>query len=142
MKIKHIVEQFQTVDFSEWEMVKNRNTQALWLRMSNSCLKAHIRRDSDDMFIVRLYRFVDIGDFSGINYRITITPEALELCTLVIGKDIPDESIHIMNFQELSTEDNFFQQSLVQDVGDLDCTDIQTLIHLNSVIIELSKGVI
>ena len=142
MEIKHIVEQFQTVDFSEWEMVKNRNKHALWLRRNNSCLKAYIRRDSDDMFVVRLYRFEDIGDFSGINFRTTITPEALELCTLVIGKDIADESIHIMNYHDLRTEDNFFQQSLVQDVGDLDCTNIQTLIHLNDMIIKLSEGLI
>ena len=142
MKIKHIVEQFQTVDFSEWEMVKNRNRHAIWIRKSNSCLKAYIRRDSDDLFVVRLYRLADIGDLSGINYRITITPEAIELSTLVIDKDIADDSIQVMNYNELITEDKFFQQSLVQDLGDLNCTNIQALIQLNDMIIKLTEGLI
>lgn len=140
MKIKDVVEEFAAQNFSEWEMVKNRNTKALWLRTENSCLKAHIRRDSDDMLIVRLYRLLDIGAFSGMNYRITIMPESIELCTLQIGKDIADESILIMNYHELETEDNFFQQSLVKDMGDLECSNIETLIHLNSLIIERSIG--
>lgn len=142
MKIKDIVEQFSTENFSEWEMVKNRNKQALWLRKENICLKVHIRRDSDDMFIVRLYRFLDKGDFSGVNYRITITPEAIEFCTLQIGKDLPDEIIHIMNHHELKTEENFFQQSLIQDMGDLEHTHIEQLIHLNKLVIDLSTGYI
>lgn len=140
MKIKNVVEDFASQNFAEWDMIKNRNTQALWFRKDNSCLKAHIRRDSDDMFIVRLYRFLDIGEFSGMNYRITIMPESIELSTLHIGKDISDESILIMNYHELVNEENFFQQSLVQNFGDLVCSNIKTLIHLNSLIISRSIG--
>lgn len=142
MKIKDLVEEFKTEDFSEWEMVRNRNTQALWLRRDNSCLKVHIRRDSDEQYYVRLYRFLDVGDFSGVNYRITITPEGLEFCTLQIGKDIADEEIRIEFHHNIASEESFFQQSLVQDMADLEYTNIADLIHLYQITIERSMGYI
>ena len=140
MKIKDVIEEFATEDFSEWGMVRNRNNQALWLRRNNSCLKVHVRRDSDDQYIVKLYRFQDLGDFSGMNYRITIIPEGIELCTLEMNKDQPDEVITINDYRSLESEDSFFQQSLVQDMGDLECSHIETLIYLNYLVIERTKG--
>lgn len=142
MKIKALVEEFKTEDFSEWEMVRNRNTQALWLRRNNSCLKIHVRRDSDDQFYVRLYRFLDIGDFSGVNYRITISPVTIEMCTLQIGNEVADDEILIEHYHRLIEEDAFFQHSLVQDVADIECTNIVDLIHLRDLVIEQSKGYI
>lgn len=142
MNIKHIVEQFKTENFSEWEMVKNRNTQSLWIRRDNSSLKVNIRKDGDGEFYVRLYKLLELGEFNGINYRITITPESIEMCTLQLAMQEPDETISIVNYNNLLSEDNFFQQSLVQDLADLECNNISDLKHLYELAVSVGEEVI
>lgn len=142
MNIKHIVEQFKTENFSEWEMVKNRNTQSLWIRRDNSSLKVNIRKDGDGEFYVRLYNLLELGEFNGINYRITITQESIEMCTLQLAMQEPDETISIVNYNNLLSEDNFFQQSLVQDLADLECNNISDLKQLYELAVSVGEEVI
>lgn len=143
MNVVPIASQFYTEDFSEWKTVRNRDTQAMWLRKDNANIKIHIRLDSDGEYFIRMYRFADIGDFTGMNYRITLTPEELSFDTLVLdGSNENSNLLAIGKYNELLQEGQFFQESLVNDFGDLEHSDIVQIANVRNKVIEATKGLL
>lgn len=145
MEIKPIINEFRTEDLSEFKLVQNRQTNALWLHKEDSLLKIHLRVHDEDCIKVTLFRFHPIGDFSGINYRIETDDENIFISTLVINPgnmNHEDEHINLEDHATLVTESGFFQQSLLTDFGDVSCEDIQTIIKVRNLVLAQNRGFI
>ena len=127
MKIKHVVDAFKNVDLSTWEIVPNRTRNSLWLTPDvsiESSIKIFIRKDTDGEINVRLFKFHQLGDFDNYNYRIIMYDNQLVLNTLL--SNYTEDIVEVNDYTNLTSEEVFFQQSLLHDFGDLQYEDINT----------------
>lgn len=144
MKLHEIILECYNTDSSTWKAVRNRSSNSIWFD-NGTALKVQINgiqdendTDEEKTYTVRLFKFPQLENVTdGISTRISLTKNSIFASEVDIrpNSQLTDE-ISIDDYYTF-TEDIFFQQSLVNNYGDISYNDLKMLIELREKFIEL-----
>lgn len=138
MNFKDVIDEFKKQDFYNWQMIKNRDVDSIWLHNGNSNLRVNILRCDND-FDVRLFYFCNLGIFMGDQFKIRITDFSVNMSKLDVKKVDQIEEIHIKEYKNFLTEEQFFQESLISDFGSIQFEQLRDAVDLYNSLVQMTK---
>ncbi|QCW19091.1 hypothetical protein SEPL_040 [Salmonella phage SE_PL] len=144
MNMQEYMKLFTDVDFSTWTILRNRNNNIIWLNQNIDGLKIHINLANEPS--VRFYQFKK-DEKNVSTERMTITNNYIRFEEMVVHyneetkKHTSEENIiaYVPKYKEIFSEEQFFQESLVNDYGDLGYNDILVLSDLRDRAVDIAK---
>lgn len=146
MNMQEYMKLFTSADFSSWSAMRNRQTNIIWLNQNIDGLKIHINLSTAGEPSVRFYQF-NKDEKVVSTERMTITNNYIRFEEMLVHyneetkKHTSEENIiaYIPKYNEIFSEEQFFQESLVNDYGDLGYNDILVLTELRDRVVEIGK---